>query len=209
MLCRNGSARRSSKRRYAEEPFRPSAWRMPWIQTPQTFFAEVGKRRQTAEAGRDLWSYLDARDAAAAFVAAVERPTEAHLRLFLSADDTFMDVDTEPLARRVYPHALITRPMPGCAAVIDTTAARDALGFRPRHSWRDYPALGRPRLMTRFAGKTVLVTGGAGAIGSAAVRRFVSEGARVAIVDQAGERALALAAEDRRRVDRRAGRHIG
>ena len=49
--------------------------------------------------------------------------------------------------------------------------------------------------MTRFAGKTVLVTGGAGAIGSAAVRRFVSEGARVAIVDQAGERALALAAE--------------
>ncbi len=118
--------------------------RMPWIQTPQTFFAEVGKRRQTAEAGRDLWSYLDARDAAAAFVAAVERPTEAHLRLFLSADDTFMDVDTEPLARRVYPHALITRPMPGCAAVIDTTAARDALGFRPRHSWRDYPALEGP-----------------------------------------------------------------
>ncbi len=46
----------------------------------------------------------------------------------------------------------------------------------------------------RFEGKTVLVTGGAGAIGSAAVRRFVAEGAKVAIVDRAGERAEALAA---------------
>ncbi len=49
--------------------------------------------------------------------------------------------------------------------------------------------------MTRFAGKSVLVTGGAGAIGSAAVRRFITEGARVAIVDQAAGRAAALAAE--------------
>ncbi len=47
----------------------------------------------------------------------------------------------------------------------------------------------------RFADKTVLVTGGAGAIGAAAVRRFHAEGARVAIVDRAAERAAALAAE--------------
>ena len=49
--------------------------------------------------------------------------------------------------------------------------------------------------MSRFAGRSVLVTGGAGAIGSAAVRRFVAEGARVAILDQAGVRAESLAAE--------------
>ena len=48
--------------------------------------------------------------------------------------------------------------------------------------------------MTRFTNRTVLVTGGAGAIGSAAVRRFAAEGARVAIVDRAGDRAGALAA---------------
>ncbi len=118
--------------------------RMPWIQTPQTFFDEVGKRRQTADAGRDLWSYLDARDAAAAFRAAVERPTPGHFRLFLSAADTFMDEATEPLVRRVYPHVRLTRSLPGCAAVIGTTAARDALGFVPRYSWRDYGTSGDP-----------------------------------------------------------------
>ena len=47
--------------------------------------------------------------------------------------------------------------------------------------------------MKRFDEKSVLVTGGAGAIGSAAVRRFIDEGARVAIVDRNGAAAQALA----------------
>jgi NAD(P)-dependent dehydrogenase (short-subunit alcohol dehydrogenase family) len=49
--------------------------------------------------------------------------------------------------------------------------------------------------MRRFARKTVLVTGGAGAIGSAAARRFLAEGARVAIVDRDVARAETLAGE--------------
>lgn len=51
----------------------------------------------------------------------------------------------------------------------------------------------------RYTDKVVLVTGGAGAIGSAAVRRFADEGARVAIVDLDGARASALSAELARR----------
>ncbi|WP_336802223.1 SDR family NAD(P)-dependent oxidoreductase [Kaistia sp. MMO-174] len=50
--------------------------------------------------------------------------------------------------------------------------------------------------MTRFVDKIVVVTGGAGAIGQAAVRRFLAEGAAgVAILDQDGGRAEALVAE--------------
>ncbi|WP_029074758.1 SDR family NAD(P)-dependent oxidoreductase [Kaistia adipata] len=50
--------------------------------------------------------------------------------------------------------------------------------------------------MTRFVDKIVLVTGGAGAIGQAAVRRFLDEGAAgVAILDQNAEQAAALAKE--------------
>jgi nucleoside-diphosphate-sugar epimerase len=112
--------------------------RMPWIQTPERFFREVEPRRRTPDAARDLWSYIDARDAAEAFAAAIARPTQGHLRLFLSAADTFMAEDTEPLVRRTYPDATLTRPIPGGGAVIDTTAAHLALGFTPRHSWRDY-----------------------------------------------------------------------
>lgn len=48
--------------------------------------------------------------------------------------------------------------------------------------------------MKRFTNKRILVTGGAGAIGSAAVKRFLDEGARVAIIDRNGAAARALAA---------------
>jgi NAD(P)-dependent dehydrogenase (short-subunit alcohol dehydrogenase family) len=47
----------------------------------------------------------------------------------------------------------------------------------------------------RFAGKVVLVTGGAGAIGSAAARRFAAEGARLVILDRDRDRTAALAEE--------------
>lgn len=113
--------------------------RMPWIQTPQTFFQEVGRRRRTAEASRDLWAYLDAEDAADAFLCAAGCPVEGHLRLFLSAADTYMDESTEPLAARCFPGSRLAKPMPGCAAAIDTAAARSALGWTPRRSWRAYP----------------------------------------------------------------------
>jgi NAD(P)-dependent dehydrogenase (short-subunit alcohol dehydrogenase family) len=49
--------------------------------------------------------------------------------------------------------------------------------------------------MTRFKDKVVLVTGGGGAIGSAAVRRFRDEGAKVAVVDQNLAAAAQLAEE--------------
>ncbi len=47
--------------------------------------------------------------------------------------------------------------------------------------------------MTRFVDKAVLVTGGGGAIGSAAARRFAQEGAKVAIVDLDARRAEDIA----------------
>ncbi|CDX28415.1 Levodione reductase [Mesorhizobium plurifarium] len=47
--------------------------------------------------------------------------------------------------------------------------------------------------MTRFVDKTVLVTGGGGAIGSAAARRFAQEGAKVAVLDLDAGRAETIA----------------
>ncbi|MCV2867441.1 SDR family oxidoreductase [Defluviimonas sp. WL0002] len=49
--------------------------------------------------------------------------------------------------------------------------------------------------MTRFQGKTAIVTGGAGGIGEAICRRLAAEGALVRIVDTAHAAAQSLAAE--------------
>jgi nucleoside-diphosphate-sugar epimerase len=113
--------------------------RMPWIQTADSFPREVVPRREQAElVARDLWSYLDARDAAAAFIAAVERPIAGHRRIYVSAADTFMDVDTAALVRSAYPNAEIRRPLMGFDSVFDLGEACAILGFEPRHTWRAY-----------------------------------------------------------------------
>lgn len=113
--------------------------RMPWIQTPQSFFAGVGPRRATADSARDLWAYLDARDAGQGFLRALEWQGEGHLRVLLSAADTFMEEETEALVRRVYPGVALLRPIAGFGSVLDTVHACETIGFEPEHSWRSYP----------------------------------------------------------------------
>jgi meso-butanediol dehydrogenase / (S,S)-butanediol dehydrogenase / diacetyl reductase len=51
--------------------------------------------------------------------------------------------------------------------------------------------------MSRFSGKTVVVTGGGHGIGRASALRFASEGARVAVVDVRGDHASQVAQECR------------
>ncbi|PSJ62978.1 NAD-dependent epimerase/dehydratase family protein [Pseudaminobacter soli (ex Li et al. 2025)] len=112
--------------------------RMPWIQTPETFFKEVGPRRELADAAHDLWSYLDARDAADAFLKALAWQGEGHLRTFLSAADSYAEEETAELVEKAFPRVPFARPIPGHGAVIDNAHAHDTLGFEPRHSWRSY-----------------------------------------------------------------------
>jgi nucleoside-diphosphate-sugar epimerase len=114
--------------------------RMPWIQAPESFAREVVPRREHPElVARDLWGYLDARDAAAAFVAAVERPIMGHRRMYVSAADTFMDVETALLVRSSYPNAVVRRPLTRFDSVFDLSEARAILGFEPSQTWRGYP----------------------------------------------------------------------
>ncbi|MCX5580545.1 NAD-dependent epimerase/dehydratase family protein [Kaistia terrae] len=113
--------------------------RMPWVQTPEGFAAQIGPRRASGDAGRDLWSYIDARDAADAFLLALEAPVEGHARVMISAADSYMDEPTADLAERHFPKVK-RGALPGYASTFDLENARQTLGYEPRHSWREYPA---------------------------------------------------------------------
>jgi nucleoside-diphosphate-sugar epimerase len=111
--------------------------RMPWVQTPESFARDIVPRRASGEAWKDLWAYVDARDAAAAFLLALESPAKGHARVILSATDSYMDEPTATLAARAFPDAELGA-LPGFASALDIENARRTLGFEPRHSWRDY-----------------------------------------------------------------------
>ncbi|KPP98837.1 MAG: nucleoside-diphosphate-sugar epimerase [Rhodobacteraceae bacterium HLUCCA12] len=112
--------------------------RMPWIQTPDSFGATILPRRQTPEAARDLWAYLDARDAAEGFSAALSWTGSAHLRVYLSALDSYAQHSSNTLVAEAFPEVEMRKPIDGHASLIDTEPAARLLGFRASHSWRDY-----------------------------------------------------------------------
>lgn len=114
--------------------------RMPWLQSPATFWKEVGPRRETPEARLDLWAYLDLRDAGRAFVAALAataEPGEGHERLFVAAADSYSETPSLDLAHRHWPQATLGA-LPGHASLVASAKAVEVLGWMPRHSWREY-----------------------------------------------------------------------
>lgn len=119
--------------------FRAISLRMPWIQTPESFEHDIGERRRTPDAAADLWAYLDARDAGAAFAAALHWRGQGHLRCYLAAADTYSQRPTRELVREAFGDAPEMRAaLDGHAALIDTGLAQRELGFRPQYGWRSY-----------------------------------------------------------------------
>lgn len=114
--------------------------RLPWIHTADSFVAQVLPRRDTPDARLDLWAYIDAEDAADAFIAAARADITGHERLFVAAPDTYSEEETGQLLAKYMADVPCKRPLQGFDGLIDISRARSALGFAPSRSWRQYAA---------------------------------------------------------------------
>ncbi|PJI95157.1 NAD-dependent epimerase/dehydratase family protein [Luteimicrobium subarcticum] len=97
---------------------------------------------------RDLWSYLETRDAARALVLALTpREPGAHV-LFAAAPTTSVPYRTADLVARWWAGVEVRRPLPGRTVPIDLGPARTVLGFAARHVV-DLPELPLPQTDAR------------------------------------------------------------
>lgn len=111
------------------------ALRLPVVWSPQSFAAHVAKRTGNPEQGaKSLWAYVDARDAGAAFVAAVEAEADGFAALQIGADRPFAD-DVRPLIDHWYPAVPQTRLIAQDTAIFAIDKAAEAIGYRPRYRW--------------------------------------------------------------------------
>jgi nucleoside-diphosphate-sugar epimerase len=91
----------------------------------------------------NLWGYIDERDAAAACRLALEAPPEAVAgspSFIIAAADTVMNRPSAGLLAEVFPGVSLTRDVGEFGTLLAIDRARRALGFEPRHSWRDHVA---------------------------------------------------------------------
>lgn len=85
-----------------------------------------------------FWSYVDVRDAAQAFRLAVEADITGHEIFNIGAETSRYPQPTTELVRKYLPSTRIREGMTGHWSGLDSSRARDRLGFEAKHVWRNY-----------------------------------------------------------------------
>ncbi len=83
-----------------------------------------------------LWTYVDARDGAAAISLAVERAVPGFRAYSIAAPDTGLSIPSRELAEGAFP-GIPLRELGEFETLMSIRRARAELGYEPRHRWRD------------------------------------------------------------------------
>jgi UDP-glucose 4-epimerase len=110
--------------------------RPPWVVSAEQM-EDLHRRGGREPIKFNLFSYIDARDLASAYVKAIDCAVDGHTVLFTLADDSSVAEPLATLLPRLYP-ALgdMARQLTGTRAAVKNEKAKLVLGWQPRRSWR-------------------------------------------------------------------------
>ena len=89
---------------------------------------------------RIAWSYVDARDLGQITDLAVAKDGLGFQVFNAVNDETSADLPTAELLQRFYPGVPVKRDLGEFETLLSNRKAREVLGFRQKHRWRDYAA---------------------------------------------------------------------
>lgn len=124
------------------------ALRFPLVKWPDVL--RDASREAEADPGRlarEGWAYLTMHDATRAVRCALDADVTGARVVSLSAADTLLPLPSAELVARYAPGSVLSRPLRGHAALVDTSVARDLLGFEPSESIHDGTATERASLL--------------------------------------------------------------
>jgi nucleoside-diphosphate-sugar epimerase len=88
--------------------------------------------------GANFWSYIDVRDVASAFRAALEGESSGHQVFLIAAADTCLDIPIQEAIERHYgPGADYAPGYERHQSAFDCSKIERFFGWKPSHSWRD------------------------------------------------------------------------
>lgn len=86
----------------------------------------------------NLWSYIDAEDAAQACRCALETATTGHEAMIIAAADNLMGRPSRELMAEHFPQVPLAEKLKGDASLLSSARAGEVIGFVPRVSWRQH-----------------------------------------------------------------------
>ena len=96
-----------------------------WFKTPD------GRQRLT-------WSYIDARDLGEIARLCIEKDGLGFQTFVAAAEDNSSDLPTPELLKRYFPKVPLKRPVGEWDALLSPNKAKQVLGWKQKHHWRDY-----------------------------------------------------------------------
>lgn len=114
-----------------------TALRFPFLGTPDDRLPDqaASYAADPAAGMRELWSYLDTRDAARAVLLSLDRSAGDSQVVYVAASETLAPYPTEQLLDAYFPTVRRSRAMPGRTVPIDLQPAEQLLGFTPHHEF--------------------------------------------------------------------------
>lgn len=110
------------------------SFRLGNILVPEAYAAVKANFDQTEDRLRILWSYIDARDVAAACRLGIERDGLGAQALIIAADDSSSDKPTMELVQKHLPGVTdIRMPLEGRVSLMDNRLAKRLLGWEPQY----------------------------------------------------------------------------
>ncbi len=85
----------------------------------------------------NLWAYIDVRDAASSCRMALEAEVSGAESVIIAAADTIMTRPTRELLAERFPNVPVRRELGEFETLLSIDRARELLGWKPAHSWRD------------------------------------------------------------------------
>jgi UDP-glucose 4-epimerase len=105
---------------------------------PERYDTLQYRRENFPAGGGNFWSYIDVRDVATAFRAALEGDSTGHEVFLIAAADTCLDIPIREAVERHYGPGAVFAPDHGdYDSAFDCTKIERFFGWRPQHSWRD------------------------------------------------------------------------
>ncbi|WP_187978198.1 NAD(P)-dependent oxidoreductase [Mycetocola sp. JXN-3] len=111
--------------------------RFPFVGTGERLRYRLDEMAQSPATGsRDLWAWLDTRDAVTAILRSAEVPFEGSAVLNISAPDTMSPWPTREIVAAAFPGLAVPERVAEYGGLYDTTRAADLLGLTEYHGWR-------------------------------------------------------------------------
>jgi len=106
------------------------------VQEPQDYAHFAGYDKDPESRKFNLWTYIDARDAAQAIRLSLEAKLKGAHVFGIANTDSVSKRDNDALLDKVFPKTKRKRALKPTESLISIDAAREVLGYKPKHDWR-------------------------------------------------------------------------